>query len=274
MRNRILVACVGVPVILVVLFVLPEAFTPALIAVLSVIGTYEALHAIGMNHPRIALYTALVALAIPFWVYFGEPRQWGLLVLLVYLVLVFAEAFASRLRVKIDRVGAGFFFAFIISYCLSSVVRVGNLELRDSYVFLPILLPFVVDAGAMFAGMFLGKHPFAPVLSPKKTVEGSVGGLIVGVGITLLYGLVFHFITDVEVNYYFLAVYGILGGVITEVGDLAFSYVKRNRKIKDFGHILPGHGGVLDRFDSVIFCAPLIELLIQWLPAFSKGAGA
>ena len=102
MRNRILVACVGVPVILVVLFVLPEAFTPALIAVLSVIGTYEALHAIGMNHPRIALYTALVALAIPFWVYFGEPRQWGLLVLLVYLVLVFAEAFASRLRVKIE----------------------------------------------------------------------------------------------------------------------------------------------------------------------------
>ena len=274
MRNRILVACVGVPVILVVLFVLPEAFTPALIAVLSVIGTYEALHAIGMNHTRIALYTALVALAIPFWVYFGEPRQWGLLVLLVYLVLVFAEAFASRLRVKIDRVGAGFFFAFIISYCLSSVVRVGNLELRDSYVFLPILLPFVVDSGAMFVGMFLGKHPFAPVLSPKKTVEGSVGGLIVGVGITLLYGLVFHFITDVEVNYYFLAVYGILGGVITEVGDLAFSYVKRNRKIKDFGHILPGHGGVLDRFDSVIFCAPLIELLIQWLPAFSKGAGA
>ena len=141
-------------------------------------------------------------------------------------------------------------------------------------MFLPILLPFVVDAGAMFVGMLLGKHPFAPVLSPKKTVEGSVGGLIVGVGITLLYGLVFHFITDVEVNYYFLAVYGILGGVITEVGDLAFSYVKRNRKIKDFGHILPGHGGVLDRFDSVIFCAPLIELLIQWLPAFSKGAGA
>lgn len=274
MRNRILVACIGVPVILVVLFVLPEAFTPALIAVLSVIGTYEALHAIGMNHPRIALYTALVALAVPFWVYFGESRPIGLAVLLAYLVVVFAEAFASHLRVKIDRVGAGLFFAFVISYCLSSVVRVGNLELRDSYVFLPILLPFVVDAGAMFVGMFLGKHHFVPHLSPKKTVEGSVGGLIVGVGITLLYGLVFHYITQVEVNYYFLAVYGILGGVITEVGDLAFSYIKRTRKIKDFGHILPGHGGILDRFDSVIFCAPLIELLIYWLPAFSKGAGA
>ena len=274
MRNRILVACIGVPLILVVLFVLPDPFTPALIAVLSVVATYEALHAIGMNHPRIALYTALVALAVHFWVYFGESRPIGLAVLLAYLVVVFAEGFGSHLRVKIDRVGAGLFFAFVISYCLSSVVRVGNLELRDSYVFLPILLPFVVDAGAMFVGMFLGKHHFAPELSPKKTVEGSVGGLIVGVGITLLYGLVFHHITQVEVNYYFLAVYGILGGVITEVGDLAFSYLKRTRKIKDFGHILPGHGGILDRFDSVIFCAPLIELLILWLPAFSKGAGA
>ena len=93
MRNRILVACVGVPVILVVLFVLPEAFTPALIAVLSVIGTYEALPCHRHEPPPHRPCTpALVALAIPFWVYFGEPRQWGLLVLLVYLVLVFAEA--------------------------------------------------------------------------------------------------------------------------------------------------------------------------------------
>ena len=178
--------------------------------------------------------------------------------LLVYLVLVFAEAFASRLRVKIDRVGAG-------SSSPSSSPTVcplwcgwGTWSCGTAMCSSPSSCPSWW-MGAMFVGMFLGKHPFAPVLSPKKTVEGSVGGLIVGVGITLLYGLVFHFITDVEVNYYFLAVYGILGGVITEVGDLAFSYVKRNRKIKDFGHILPGHGGVLDRFDSVIFCAPSLN---------------
>ena len=274
MKKRILVACVGIPVILLVLFVLPAPFTPALIAVLSVVGTYEALHAIGMNHPRIALYTAAVALAIPFWVYLEQPHTWGLLVLLVYLVAIFAEGFASHFRVKIDRVGAGFFFACVISYCLSSVVRVGAMELRTSYIFLPILIPFVVDAGAMFTGMFLGRHQLAPNLSPKKTVEGSLGGLVVGVVIAILYGLVFGKITQVEVNYYFLAIYGLLGGVMTEVGDLAFSYLKRTRKIKDFGRVLPGHGGVLDRVDSVIFCAPLIELLILWLPAFSKGAGA
>lgn len=171
--------------------------------------------------------------------------------------------------------GAGFFFAFLIAYCLSSVVRVANQtgDLRASYVFLPILIPFVVDAGAMIVGKYLGKRKLTPHLSPKKTVEGAIGGLVVGVVIAIVYGIVFHFITKVEVNYYFLAVYGLLGGVITQVGDLFFSYLKRNRKIKDFGHIFLEHGGVLDRFDSVIFAAPVIELLILWAARLSVREG-
>ena len=139
MRNRIIVACAGVPAILLVLYLLPEPFTPAMIAVLSAIGTYEAMGAMGMNHPRLALYTAALAMAIPFWVYFGEKRILGLLVLLAYLVLIFLEAFASSFRVKVEKVGAAFFFALFIAYCLSSVVRVGNLYLRDYYIALPIL---------------------------------------------------------------------------------------------------------------------------------------
>ena len=178
MLNRILVACVGIPIILVALFVLPSIFTPILIGVLSVVGTYEALHAIKMNHPRIALYTMLLALAVPFWVYFGEIRHWALLALIIYLILVFLEAFFSGFRVRIERVGSGFFFALLISYCLSSVVSLGNLELRTSYVLLPIALPFVADAAAMITGMFLGRHQLTPQLSPKKTVEGAIGGLV------------------------------------------------------------------------------------------------
>ena len=268
MRNRILVACVGVPVILVVLYVLPAPFTPALIAVLSAVGTYEALHAIGMNHPRIALYTAIVALAIPFWVYFGEPRQWGLLVLLVYLLAVFLEAFASHLRVKMDRVGAGFFFAFVISYCLSSVVRVGALELRTSYIFLPILIPFVVDAGAMLVGMFLGKHPLTPHLSPKKTVEGFVGGLVVAVLSSLLAGFVYSLVSaqPLTVHYGQIALLSLVCALLSVIGDLFASVIKRGYGVKDFGHIIPGHGGVMDRFDSLLFVAPMLLVLVQFWP--------
>lgn len=269
-RNRILVAVVGVPVIIIVLFLLPHPFTPALMGVLSAIGTYEALRAIGMNHPRIGLYTEILALVIPFWVYFGESRTWAVLVLLAYLILVFSEGFASHFKVKMERVGGGFFFAVFISYGLSSVVRIGMMELRTSYIFLPIVLPFVADAAAMLVGMKFGKHQMAPELSPKKTIEGSVGSFLGGVVICIVYGVAFQKIAGVTANYFFLAVYGLLGSAVSQVGDLAFSYVKRTRGIKDYGTIFPGHGGVLDRFDSVIFCAPLIELLILWLPAFSK----
>ena len=275
MKNRLLVAGVGIPLILLVLFVLPEPLTPTAIALLSAIGTYEAMHAISMNHPRIALYTAIVAMIVPFWVYGGESRTVALAVLLVYLILVFVEAFLSRFRVKIERVGSALFFALIISYCLSSIVRIGMMDLRTSYILLPLALAFATDAFAMLTGMFVrkrkgdeGSRQLAPVLSPKKTVEGSIGGLVGGVVVAILYGVVFHFFTDVTVNYYFLAVYGILGAVISEFGDLSFSYIKRTRKIKDFGTLLPGHGGVLDRFDSVIFCAPLVEILIDWIPVF------
>jgi phosphatidate cytidylyltransferase len=149
------------------------------------------------------------------------------------------------------------------------------MELRTSYILLPLALAFAADAFAMLTGMFVRKRKgdegirqLAPVLSPKKTVEGSIGGLVGCVVIAVLYGVVFHLITDVTVNYYFLIVYGILGGLISEFGGLSFSYIKRTRKLKDFGTLLPGHGGVLDRFDSVIFCAPLVEILIDWIPVF------
>lgn len=270
MKNRILVACVGVPLIFLVLYVLPLWVTPAMLGILAAVGTYEAMSAIGMNHPRIALYTAALALALPFWVNAGCPRAPGMAGLLVYLILIFIEAFASGMRVRIERVGGAFFFAVFISGGLSAIASIGTMTetLRTSYILLPIALPFVCDAAAMLTGMFLGKHKFTPNLSPKKTVEGAVGGLVGAVVLCVVYGLIMHAITEVNVNYYFLIVYGVLGGAISQMGDLAFSYVKRTRKIKDFGAILPGHGGVLDRFDSVIFCAPLVELLIEWLPAF------
>ena len=133
-------------------------------------------------------------------------------------------------------------------------------------VLVPILIPFLADAGAYFAGCSLGKHKLAPVLSPNKTVEGAVGGLLTGVVSMLLYGLVMHFGFGLAYNFVYGAIYGLLGAVVSIVGDLSFSMIKRETGIKDYGTLFRAHGGVLDRFDSVIFAAPVVELLLGILP--------
>ena len=134
-------------------------------------------------------------------------------------------------------------------------------------IVLPFEVAFLSDAFALFAGMAFCKHKLAPELSPKKTVEGAVGGFAGAIICTVIYGAVLQFGFSMQVNYLYLVIYGALGSIVSQLGDLSFSYIKREYGIKDFGNIFPGHGGVLDRFDSVIFCAPLIELLIQFLPA-------
>lgn len=275
MKQRVLVGVVGVPVILIALFVLPRIFTPILIAALSVVAAHEIQNAIGMNHPRIQLYTDAIALLIPFWCHFQfqNPGVWAETALLIYALLVFAEAVAAGFRVKLDRVAAGFALVLLISGGLSAVVRIGTMELRSSYVFLPIVLPFVADAAAMLSGMKFGQHKLAPELSPKKTIEGSVGCFIGGILTCLLYGIIVGKITGTEASLLLLVLYGLFGSAIAQVGDLFFSHIKRTRKIKDYGTIFPGHGGVLDRFDSVVFCAPFIELMIYWLPAFRAAGG-
>ena len=127
---------------------------------------------------------------------------------------------------------------------------------------LTIGIPWVADAGAYFAGVKLGKRKLCPKISPKKTVEGALGGLLAGVLSALIFGFVFDFIFGYSyVNYFALIIIGIINTPLSMLGDLGFSIIKRNLGIKDYGSIIPGHGGVLDRFDSVVVTAPLVYIV-------------
>lgn len=270
LRNRILVSMVGVPVLLLVLLVLPSIFTPILIALLAIVASYETSRALSVKQVRVQAYSMLLAAGVPFWVYNGERPFLALCWLLIYVVLLFMEALCSHYKIEIARVGGLFFFSTIVPYFLSSIVRIGLHPMREYYILIPLLIPFLSDAVAMFSGMLFGKHKLAPEISPKKTKEGSIGGLIGGTVAVLLYGFIISLVTDASVNYLYLVLYGLLGSSISQIGDLSFSYVKRQNGIKDFGTIFPGHGGVLDRFDSVIFCAPFLEIMIMYIPAFTR----
>lgn len=268
MGKRILVAVVFLPLIYAIFFLMPPVFLPASISILSIIAVHEVLWSTGfVKNIRISAYSIVMAGFIPFWVYGGEKMFPALFGLLLYTVLLFLEAISSHYTVTMEKMGGSFFFAVVIPYFFSSFTRLEALKPGGYVALLPMVIAFASDAFALFAGMAFGKHKLAPQLSPKKTVEGAAGGFLGAIVLILLYGLVLQNWCGLTVCYPILAVYGALGSVISQLGDLFFSYIKRQYGIKDYGNVFPGHGGVLDRFDSVIFCAPLTELLIRLAPA-------
>ncbi|MBQ1928313.1 MAG: CDP-archaeol synthase, partial [Clostridia bacterium] len=125
------------------------------------------------------------------------------------------------------------------------------------------------DIGAYFAGTFFGKNKMAPGISPKKTWEGAIGGVASNIVLCLFVGLIwkiFFLSTAEHIQWLLLALYALISAVGSMFGDLVFSVIKRKCNIKDYGNIIPGHGGVLDRFDSVILTAPILYMFIQVFP--------
>ncbi len=270
MKARLLVAAVGIPLLLVILFLCPTIVTALTLSALSAIGTREFLKTTGLvTHVRMLIYSMVMAFLVPFWSYYGSPILPFAIAVLVLGLTLFSEALAAYPAVRFEGVTACLFAALAIPLCLSSIVRIQIGEFGRHYVLVPIMIPFLADAGAYFAGYFFGKHKMAPVLSPQKTVEGAVGGVLTGVLSMVIYGLVMQFGFHCHVQYGFAVLYGLLGATVSAVGDLSFSLVKRETGIKDYGTLFGAHGGVLDRFDSVIFAAPVVELLILLLPVLS-----
>lgn len=261
-------AVIFIPLMLVLIYCLPEPVLVVAVAVLSAMALYEALCATNfLKHSRVTVYAILMAAIIPFWVWAGEPARWGRLLLLVFVTALFAETIASQNTLGLERLGGAFFLTVFIPYFLSSMVRMRAMENWQFYILMPIVAAFLSDAFALFAGMAFGKHKLAPKLSPKKTVEGALGGIVGAMLSMVVYGLLAKPLFGIEtVRLGVMAFYGFVGSLISQLGDLSFSCIKREYGIKDFGNILPGHGGILDRFDSVIFCAPLVELLLAFLP--------
>lgn len=269
MFQRIMVAVVCIPLIFLVFYVFPPIALPIALSILSMIAVHEVLWSTGfVKNLMLSACSVLLSGLIPFWIYFGQDALSARTALFTYFTLVFITALCSNHTVTVEKLGGSFFFATLIPYFLSSFIRLDQLD-GDSKVLIliPLVAAFLSDSFALFAGMLFGKHKLAPELSPKKTVEGAWGGLIGATLSTMIYGLVVVHFFHMEVSFPLLALYGVLGSLVSQLGDLSFSYIKRQYGLKDFGNIFPGHGGVLDRFDSVIFCAPLIEILWQLLPA-------
>lgn len=266
MLVRILSAAVALPLFLAVIFFLPGAVLAAVYALLCALAAHELLYATGIVKKKLPVaLSMLCAAGMPFWIYYGARGE----ILLAAAFAVCAALFFIRMRdaeFGFQKIAACLFAAFALPAFLSAIMLL-RLEAGWQYVILlPFLAAWMSDTGAYFAGSFFGKHKLCPLLSPKKTVEGAVGGLAAAALGAVIYGLIVNLCFDHPASYLTLALIGLLGAAAGQFGDLMFSCVKRETGIKDYGHLMPGHGGVLDRFDSAVMTTPLVYLILRILP--------
>ena len=267
MKTRLISAAVLLPILFVIIYALPSIVFAILIALFCAIASFELLRGTGLvTHTRLLIYTAVAAMLMPIWCYFEMPYAWGVLGILAFMVALFAEMMVDHVKIRLEMLALCLMAGLLIPFMLSALVRVQIQRMGNYWVMVPLILAFVPDSGAYFAGTFFGRHKLAPVISPKKTVEGVIGGVLVSVLGMLIYGVVVQLFCARQVNYIYALVYGVVGALVAVVGDLCFSAVKRQVGIKDYGNLIPGHGGILDRFDSMILVAPIAEVLIELLP--------
>ena len=267
MKTRVISAAVFLPILLIVLLALPEIFTAILVGLMAAIGAYELLYPTGLvRHTRLVIYSAVAAFLVCLWCHLDMERAWGVLGIVALLSVLFAEMMIDHVKVSFEKVVYCLVASLLIPLLFASLIRILNGENGRYVVVIPLILAFIPDSGAYFAGRYFGKHKLAPVISPKKTIEGAIGGAAVAVLGMLLYAFIMDIAFSVEVSYTAALLYGILGAAADVFGDLMFSSIKRQTGIKDYGNLIPGHGGILDRFDSMLMVAPLTEALLLLLP--------
>lgn len=264
MKQRVISGAVLVVVLAAVLY-FGGVVTGVFMGVVSLIGNMELLRVYGVNKklPGIVCYIATIGyyacLLLGKTDIFVPMMVLYLLVMLAVYVLTF-PAYTDK------QITASFMNFFYVSVMLSYVYLIRDMKNGIVLVLLIFVSSWINDTCAYFVGRALGKHKMAPVLSPKKSIEGLVGGIL-GAGIFgAVFGILFNnFVEPMGNAPLIFACIGAFGALPAVIGDLAASAIKRNNDIKDYGKLIPGHGGVLDRFDSIIFTAPIVYYLLTYL---------
>ncbi len=254
----------GIVLVILAVFIFYEGGIVTLLAtgIISLIGVFELLRVIGVEKAvfGVICYTATV---LYYLLLLMGLDQYVIPLMIVVLILLMTVYVFTYPRYHVNQVAIAFFAMFYVTIMLSCIYLIRNLDGGGFMIVLVFLSSWGNDTLAYCAGRLFGKHKMAPVLSPKKTVEGGIGGVI-GAG---LLGLIFGFIVKPYIMFEYnvpvtFALVCMAGALISIVGDLGASAVKRNYEIKDYSNLIPGHGGILDRFDSVIFTAPIIYYML------------
>ena len=281
--SAIVMAIVGVPV----LFFADTIIYPIVAGLLSLCSTWEVLRVLGASKKyTIAIPSYIVAFGLPLFAYrdyfyslysaaIPLPHHLAyiiisLLVLIVFLFcMIFAAVFTEG-EVGAKDIGVVFMAVTYIVSSFTALTLIRYMMYGEILFLFVFLCAWVSDASAYFVGTFLGKHKLIPKISPKKTVEGSVGAVVCTTLACIAFGAVVEMLRpDITANYIILGVLGACLSVISQIGDLWASLIKREYGVKDYSNIIPGHGGVFDRFDSVLAVCTVLLIICSVLPPFT-----
>ncbi len=278
MKQRIISAMLGL-VLLVIVFILFD--TPVLnvaVALIAVLAVFEILHSTGYVKNKVVLGAAvLYGAAMPFYDRIQNSKAF-FYVTLVFLALLFGMLLFDHQKTMFSEITTAGFIALIVPLGFSMLVYIRDTTNHGLFfMLLACVAAWVSDTAAYFVGRKFGKHKMCPLISPHKTIEGAVGGVFFAVVFFILFCWGYTWILGrdgvfLEVSYISAAVVAAVCSVAGICGDLLASVIKRQAGIKDFGTIMPGHGGIMDRFDSFLLVVPTLYLLTKLLPILQLAA--
>ena len=259
MLIRIITAIVLIAVFLPIMYFSDTYVFDIAAALLSVVAVHELVGCVGMKKEySVIIPIYAYAAAMPLYAEVSYKYTYNLTLLLIF--VLFSVTVFSKGKYSIEKTSALSAFCVYAVSSFTALIILRRSEFGEYIIWLVFIGAWVTDTCAYFTGRFFGKHKLIPDVSPKKTIEGAIGGTAFCIAAYVLYGVLISKFFDVTANLAALAAVGCISGVVSQMGDLAASKIKRHYNIKDFGALLPGHGGIMDRFDSILAVA--IFLLI------------
>ena len=229
--------------------------------IISIIGIRELYKVFKIENTLLG-YIGYIATVVWYVLLSFNKAEYGMLLLIATLMIIMATFVFNYEKYETNQVMVTLFGLLYVSMMLSYVYQIRMMTNGLWLVWLVFVGSWISDTAAYCVGMLIGKHKLAPIVSPKKSIEGSIGGIVGSALVGVIYALIIQ--NKLKMDFNPLIAFGVIGAVssvISQIGDLAASAIKRKHDIKDYGVLIPGHGGILDRFDSVIFTAPIVYYL-------------
>lgn len=275
MLQRIITAAIAICIaIVLVIFSGTIAFNFT-VAALTGIMLWEALHAKKCNESKLSFTICMLfGILLPFFRIEALAPYSTLFFVACGLMSMFSFLVHFE-KLTIDKLSYMIAMTILISSSMNCLMEIRAINPHGAYYLcLTLAAPWIADAGAYFIGVTMGKHKLCPSISPKKTIEGAVGGVVTTIIVFVVACVAYKFYysyrngVELSVNYLFAVTFAVAASMLAIIGDLVASLIKRQSGIKDFGNLLPGHGGLLDRFDSVLFVAPIMMLALRAVKIF------